>query len=108
MQRSTISLILGIDTQTLSYKEGYGDRLITLCSNVQHVNLLLIFGIDISSILHQQFDEIHISMKRSEVKSCEPFFALAMLVNPNFQSLLLLHLLIWCLVFLMLLENEVT
>jgi hypothetical protein len=61
---------------------------------MQHVDILFVFSVYISSILHEQLDNVQVTMECCEVEGSETLIPSTHCINPFFKLLLLLFLIL--------------
>ena len=91
MQRCWKPFISGVDIQTKTQKESNRYWLITLCTNMKHIDLLRICCKRISTFFNKVLNETDISKERSEVHSCETIITFWLSIYPLLQVLSVLR-----------------
>ena len=71
MQWSAASVVSSVQIYTSQLKEVYRNRLIPLGGHMEHVDAEVVFGVDICTLIYEQFAYLRISFERPEMKGSE-------------------------------------
>ena len=80
-----------VDIEALLHEVEHRDRLITLCTDVHHINAALVLSANIRPMLDKQTNQVQIAMEAREVQRCERVLSLRVLVQPKAQMVAPLH-----------------
>ena len=87
MQRCTPSVIPTAQIQAPQLEEVDRNRLVTLRGHMKHVDSKIILGVNVCTMVDQQFTHIWIALKRGEVQRCKAI-TVVLHINPLCNLLL--------------------
>ena len=87
VEGSALSGVSSIDIYTSLPKVHHSSWLVSLGSHMEHIDVMFINGLKVSStLLNQVLYEHQIPMEGGKVQSCEAFFTHCLLVYPSLHS----------------------
>ena len=82
MERSGIFRVSFLEVQASRLEVSQAVSLVSLSSNMKHIDSLGVSHKDVRTHLNEQLDQLHISMEGSEVQGVESFLTPARVIDP--------------------------